>query len=195
MKPSARLLKILATASLPRGAVAVRPSAADPATETTTKWRVLPTDLDLFGHMNNSRYLLLMDYARVDYLARLGLLSTAIKKRWVIPVAAAQLDFRRSLRPFEWFEIGTAVLSWNERCFYMRQTFRSPDDPDRSIATGYVTVVFRSPSGAVPPATVVRMAVDEDVIPPLMNDDMRAKFGLRALPTTLSSVGAMSAEN
>ena len=46
--------------------------------------------------MNNSRYLLLMDYARVDYLARLGLLGTAIKKRWTIPVGSAQLKFRRS---------------------------------------------------------------------------------------------------
>ncbi|RDH74865.1 acyl-CoA thioesterase [Mycolicibacterium moriokaense] len=186
MKPSPRLLKILATASLPRDVVAARPSAADPVAETITKWRVLPTDIDLFGHMNNSRYLLLMDYARVDYLARLGLLRTAVKNRWTIPVGSAQLEFRRSLRPFEWFEIGTQVLSWNERCFYMRQTFRSATDPGRPTATGYLTVVFRSPKGRVSPAAVVRLAVDEDVVPPLLDNATRAKFGLSALPTSLT---------
>jgi acyl-CoA thioesterase FadM len=190
MKPSPRLLKILATASLPRDVVAARPCASDPAAEAITKWRVMPTDIDLFGHMNNSRYLLLMDYARVDYLARLGLLRTAVKNRWTIPVGSAQLDFRRSLRPFEWFEIGTQVLSWNERCFYLRQTFRSVADPDRPVATGHLTVTFRSPKGRVSPAAIVRMAVDEDVIPPLLDDSTRAKFGMSALPTSLSPAAA-----
>ena len=190
MKPSPRLLKILATASLPRDLVPARPSAVDPAAETVTKWRVLPTDIDLFGHMNNSRYLLLMDYARVDYLARLGLLGTAIKKRWTIPVGSAQLEFRRSLRPFEWFEIGTQVLSWNDRRFYIRQTFRSLSDRNRPVATGHLTVIFRSPKGTVPPAAVVRLAIQEDVIPPLLDNTTRAKFGMSALPMTLAPLSA-----
>ena len=189
MKPTPRLLKILATASLPRDIAAARPSATHPGAEAITKWRVMPTDIDLFGHMNNSRYLLLMDYARVDYLARLGLLRTAVKS-WTIPVGLAQLEFRRSLRPFEWFEIGTQVLSWNERCFYVRQTFRSAADPARPTTTGHLTVIFGSPKGRVSPAAVVRMAVDEDVIPPLLDDAHSAKFGMSPLPTTLVPVAA-----
>jgi hypothetical protein len=47
-----------------------RPTADDPQAETVTPWRVLPWDVDLFGHMNNSRYPLLMDFARVHYLRR-----------------------------------------------------------------------------------------------------------------------------
>ncbi len=188
MKPSARLLKILATASLPRDAVASRSSIVDPAAEAVTRWRVMPTDIDLFGHMNNSRYLLLMEYARIDYLARIGLLVRAMKSRWSIPVGSAQLEFRRSLKPFEEFEIGTRVLSWNEHCFYVRHAFSSAADRDRPIATGYLTVSFRSRSGTVQPAAMVRMAVDEDVIPPLLDDATRAKFGLRALPSTLAPI-------
>jgi hypothetical protein len=67
MKPSIRLLKTLSTAAR-KGSRdgAPRPSADNPHAETLTRWRVMPADLDLFGHMNNSRYLMLMEFARLD---------------------------------------------------------------------------------------------------------------------------------
>ena len=124
MKPSARLLKVLATASLPRDVVAL---------QTSTLARILR-------------------------------------------------------RPVNGFRIGTQVLSWNDQCFYVRHTFRSTTDRNRPIATAYLTVSFASHSGTVTPSAMVRDATGEDVIPPLMDDATRAKFGLRALPTSLSPV-------
>jgi hypothetical protein len=139
LKPSARLLKTLATASLPRDVVALPAST-------------------------------LMGYARIDYLARVGPLVTAMK-------------FRRSPKPFE---IGTQVLSWNDRYFYVRHTFRSMVGRDCLIATAYQTVSFSFHSETTSPAAMVRMATGEDVIPPLLDDAMRANFGLSALPKTLA---------
>jgi acyl-CoA thioesterase FadM len=182
MRPSIRLLKVVVAATRKGGGQhgRARPSADNPHAETVTRWRVMPGDLDMFGHMNNSRYLLLMDFARVDYLASMGLLTEAFKNRWVIPVGAAQVDFHRSLKPFERFEIGTQVLSWNNRWFYMRQTFRSHAMPARTVATAHVKVIFRSRSGTIAPKDVVRMAVGVDVQAPTLPDDVWARFGVAA---------------
>jgi acyl-CoA thioesterase FadM len=90
---------------------------------------------------------MLMDFARLDYLGRMGLVTTAFRRRWIVPVAMAQVDFYRPLKPFEKFEIGTQVLSWNHRWFYMRQTFRTRQCPYRIAATAYVKTIFCSRSG------------------------------------------------
>jgi acyl-CoA thioesterase FadM len=74
-------------------------------------------------------------------------------------VGTARVDFYRPLRPFERFEIGTQVLSWNHRWFYLRQTFRTRERPNRTVATGYVKTIFCSPAGHVAPGDVVRMTL------------------------------------
>lgn len=158
----------------------MRPSVDDPRAETVTRWRVLPGDIDLFGHMNNGRYLMVMDFARVHYLVRMGLLSPAFKNRWIVPAGMVQIDFHRSLKPFEKFEIGTQVLSWNHRWFYMRQTFRSVKSPGRPVAIAYVKTIFRSPAGLLAPSEVVRMALGQHLDAPVLADLVRGKFGLPA---------------
>lgn len=61
----------------------------------TTHFRVWPSDLDILGHMTNSRYLNLMDAARMDILARAGVLP----------------------------ELKTEVKAYDERHFLIHQTF------------------------------------------------------------------------
>jgi len=178
MKPSFRLLRVLAAPSVTTSNPVGRPTADDPHAGTVTRWWVLPGDVDLFGHMNNSRYLLLMDFARVHYLRRAGLLEPALKKRWIMPVAAVNVDFRRPLKPFERFEIVTQMLSWDDRWFFMRQTFRTRKRPVRTVATGYVKTIIRSPSGVVVPAQLARIVGGRDVEPPVLPDDLWARFSI-----------------
>jgi acyl-CoA thioesterase FadM len=178
MKPSLRLLRVLASPAVTTPSTVERPTAADPQTETVTRWCVLPWDIDFFGHMSNSRYLLLMDYARVHYLRRAGLLEPALKKRWIMPVATVNMNFHRPLAPFEKFEIVTQALSWDDRWFFMRQTFRTRTKSVRTVATGYVKTTIRSPSGVVVPAQVARMVVGQDVDPPVLPDDLWARFSI-----------------
>jgi acyl-CoA thioesterase FadM len=187
MKPSIRLLKTLTTAAW-KGShdQAPRPGPNNPNAETLTRWRVMPADLDLFGHMNNSRYLLLMDFARLDYLAQVGLLGAAFRYRWTVPLRTAQVDYYRPLKPFEKFEIGTQVLSWNDRWFYLRQRFRTLGHPVRTVATAHVKTIFLSPSGHVAPMDVVRMAIGHDVEAPPMSADLWARFEV-AIPVAIGS--------
>jgi acyl-CoA thioesterase FadM len=178
MKPSFRLLRVLTEPTVTKANTVARPTADNPQAETVSRWRVLPVDIDLFGHMNNSRYLLLMDFARVHYLRRAGLLEPALKQRWIMPVAAVNVDFYRPLKPFERFEIVTQVLSWDDRWFFMRQTFRTRQSPVRTVATGYVKTIIRSRSGAVAPAEVARIVCDSDVQPPALPYGLRARFNI-----------------
>ena len=46
------------------------------------KLRVLPNDLDFNGHMNNGRYLTILDLALIEYMTRAGLVSLGIKNGW-----------------------------------------------------------------------------------------------------------------
>jgi Thioesterase-like superfamily len=119
-----------------------------------------------------------MDFARLDCLARMGMMSAALRRRWSGTVAMAQVDFYRPLKPLEKFEIGAQVLSWNHPWFYMRQTFRTRQCPNRIVATGYVKTIFCSPSGQVAPEDVVRMALGHDLQAPTKPDHLRVKSEL-----------------
>ena len=50
--------------------------------EDLLRLRVLHNDIDLNMHMNNARYLNLMDYARTHLLARTRLLNHILRSRW-----------------------------------------------------------------------------------------------------------------
>lgn len=51
-----------------------------PFDESKVNFRVLPNDLDLNFHMNNGRYLTLMDLGRIDYFVRCGIAKASYQK-------------------------------------------------------------------------------------------------------------------
>ena len=89
--------------------------------------RVLPNDLDLNLHMNNGRYLTLMDLGRVDLMLRGGLWRKVIENRWMPVMSSAIIRFRRELKPFQSFCVETRILYWSEKRFVMEQKFVARD--------------------------------------------------------------------
>lgn len=88
-----------------------------------TPFRVLPTDLDVLRHVNNGVYFSLMDLARVDLMVRSGLFAKLRARGWY-PVATAEtMQFRRSLKLGDRFEIVTSVLTWDEKGLVTEQRF------------------------------------------------------------------------
>jgi acyl-CoA thioesterase FadM len=77
-------------------------------------FRVWPTDLDLSFHMNNGRYLTVMDLGRADLMLRSGLWRAALKYRWAPVVNAAKIRFRRELKLFQSFRLETRIVAWGE---------------------------------------------------------------------------------
>ena len=56
--------------------------------EDLIRMRVWPNDIDINLHMNNGRYLNIMDYGRMHLLARTRLLEHILRSRWMPMVGA-----------------------------------------------------------------------------------------------------------
>ncbi|MDO5661774.1 MAG: acyl-CoA thioesterase [Brachybacterium sp.] len=90
-----------------------------------TPFRVNLADLDLLMHMNNGRYLSLLDLGRMDLMIRSGFWSVIQEQGWYPVVAGQTISYRRPLNPFQRFELRTRVLGIDEKWVYMEQTFVS----------------------------------------------------------------------
>lgn len=88
-----------------------------------TPFVVLPTDIDLLGHMNNGRYPSYMDLARVDMTVRTGMQEVLGRAGIYAVVGQSTMVYRRSLDLWQRFDIETAVLGADERAIYLQQRF------------------------------------------------------------------------
>ena len=129
---------------------------------SVTTLRVWPSDLDFNLHLNNGRYLTLMDIGRFDLCWQSGLLQLAIKKRWLPVVGSAHIVFRKSLQAFQKFEIRTRMLWWDEKWFFLEQTFVSGGDV---YARAIIRGVFRCRGRTVPISEIVAALGVESFVP------------------------------
>lgn len=138
---------------------------------SVTRMRVLPTDLDVYLHVNNGSYLQMMDVARTHYLADLGAFSALRERGWYPVVAASTMTYKRSMRLGQAFEITTRVLGWDERVFYLEQVFTRGSD---RVARGLVAGRFLGPRGARIAAPEVAAVLDHATPPPRLPEDVSA---------------------
>jgi acyl-CoA thioesterase FadM len=94
-------------------------------------FRVLPLDLDLSVHMNNGRYLSIMDLGRLDYLVRTGLWKAVRRHGWTPIASSIVIRYRRELRPFDQFRLETRLVCWAEASVVMEQVFVLETGPYR----------------------------------------------------------------
>lgn len=85
--------------------------------------RVLPNDLDLNFHMNNGRYLTIMDIGRMDLTTRIGLMHLMVRRKWGAVATSVNITFFRPLAPFAKYKLETKVLAWDDSWFYLEQQF------------------------------------------------------------------------
>lgn len=86
-------------------------------------FHVLPLDLDTNGHMNNGRYLTLMDLGRMDLILRSGLWRAVLANKWTPVLSAATIRYRRELRLFRRFRLDSRIVAWSDSWFVMEQRF------------------------------------------------------------------------
>ena len=134
-----------------RQALAPLPSLAPLETDILTL-RVLPQDIDFNFHLNNARFLSAMDYGRVHLLARAGMLKIALKARYAPVVGAVWITYRRSLPLWAHYQLATRLVCWDERWFYMEQTFTSSEG---LVAVGWVKGALLDKSSIVPPQRII----------------------------------------
>jgi acyl-CoA thioesterase FadM len=132
--------------------------------EDTLRLRVWPNDIDLNLHLNNARYLGMMDYGRTHLLARTGLLSHIIRFRLTPLIGAVWITYRRSLPVFARFTLASRLVCWDERWFYMEQTFTCREG---LAAVGWVKAVLRNSRGNLAPQQVIETIAPGAISPPL----------------------------
>ena len=86
-------------------------------------FRVWPSDLDIYKHMNNGVFLTLMDVSRYDLALRSGTWKKWKKLGWYPVVVAETVTFRKSLMPWQSFDIESKVIGWDDQAFYFEQRF------------------------------------------------------------------------
>jgi acyl-CoA thioesterase FadM len=132
--------------------------------EDDVSMRVWPNDIDLNLHLNNARYLSLMDYGRTHLLARTRLLEHIIRSRWQPLVGAAWVTYRRSLPAFSAFRLTSRLICWDDRWFYIEQTFTGR----RGLAAvGWIKGVLRDSDGTIDPQRVISGVAPGVVSPPM----------------------------
>ena len=96
--------------------------------------RVLPNDLDVNGHMNNGRYLTLIDLMLIEYFVRTGFAAVLVKKGWRPMAGGSFITFRRGLKPFQSYTLRFRLVACDANWNYMRFEFT---DGERVCAAGY----------------------------------------------------------
>lgn len=137
--------------------------------ESRVVFRVMPNDCDINFHMNNGRYLSFMDLGRVHLMKQSGLLTTILRERWMPVLAAAEINFVRSLAPLQRFCLVTRLVSWDEKYFYLEQKFEAAD---RLCAHAFVKGVFLKSGKPLANSQVVS-AVGYRGAAPGMPDELR----------------------
>ncbi len=138
--------------------------------EDQLEMRVWPNDIDFNLHLNNARYLSMMDYGRMHLLARTRVLEHVVRSRWTPLVGAVWMTYRRSLPLFARFTLGSRMVCWDERWFYIEQTFEGGEG---LAAMGWVKGLLRSPAGNLDPQMVLE-AVSPGVVSPPMPESIAA---------------------
>ncbi|GAA0594778.1 thioesterase family protein [Caenispirillum bisanense] len=119
-------------------------------------FRVWPHDLDLNVHMNNARYLSLMDLGRTDLIIRTGLHKVMLREKWQAVIGGTTVRFRRPLGPFQRCRLTTRLLCWDDRWIYLEQQILTADG--QLACAALVKAVFIRQGSRVSPAETVASA-------------------------------------
>jgi acyl-CoA thioesterase FadM len=132
--------------------------------------RVWPSGIDFNFHLNNARYLSVMDYGRVHMLARTGVLRALVRARWTALVGAVWVTYRRSLPLWARYRLETRLVCWDERWFYIEQTFTGKEG---LAAVGWVKGALRAKDGVVAPQRVLE-EIEPGIQSPAMPETIAA---------------------
>ena len=151
-----RLIRVLVAA--------LRRAPLDLLGESVVRFRVWPSDLDFNMHMNNGRYLTLMDLGRIDLMARHGTLRQARKHRWQPVVAAQTIVYRRGLKPFQRYSLHSRVVCWDDKFIYLDQRFQTGG---KLAASAIVKAAVRRDGRTLRPRELLKAIGKERRSPPM----------------------------
>jgi len=160
-----------------------------------TRFRVRPWEIDVFGHMNNGRYLQIMDLARLDWMRRCGVADAAVANRWGALLGGQLIRFRRGLGPLQAYSVTTRLLGWDSRWFFIEHHFKNKQE--RTVAIAISRAALRKKGCWVPPDVVAEAVIPgtpSPQLPPVVVQWLAADAQLEGKPGPESASGlAMAA--
>lgn len=130
----------------------LRGDVIHPERALVSRFRVLPHDIDVNLHLNNGRYLQLMDVNRLEWLLRTRVLPIILKNGWKPILGSTAIQFRRELRIWETGVISTRLVGWDDRWVYLEH--RIDTTGGRPVALALAKAGFRCRGAWVPIETL-----------------------------------------
>lgn len=128
--------------------------------------RVRLRDCDVLMHVNNGRYLSLMDLGRIDLSGRTGLITLFRERGWSAVAGGVTIRFRRELRWRSRYVLRTKLVGWDEGWCFFEQAFERADG--KLAARAYAKVACLDEHGTrLPIARVVEALGHVEGSPPL----------------------------
>lgn len=116
----------------------------------------LPTDIDFYMHINNGRYLSFLDIARIKIMVETKIMAILKKNKIYGVVACEMIRFKKSISLFQRFEITTQLIYWDDKYFYIKQSFYIKNELS---AFAIVKIRFiHKERGVISPEEVFRVA-------------------------------------
>lgn len=104
------------------------------------KMRVWPNDIDVNIHLNNGRYLSIMDLGRTRMSIRSGLYHKALKNGWGFGVVGGvNITYLKSLGLFQSYYLTSKIAGHHDGWIFIEQRFESRG---KLVAAALVKVVF-----------------------------------------------------
>jgi len=146
---------------------ALRAPRVRPGDTVELRLRVWPTDLDLNGHMNNGRYLTLVDLGLVTAFIRSGFARLALSKGWRPMGGGSVAYFRRALTVFQAYTLRFTIVAWDEYWSYARFEFVREG---QLCATGFMKGAAHGRGGLVRNTEIYPTLGFEQPSPPMPED-------------------------
>jgi acyl-CoA thioesterase FadM len=137
----------------------------------SSPFRVLPHDIDINLHLNNGRYLQLIDVGRAEWLVRTGIWAVIRRNRWRPILGSVAVQYHRELRLWDVGNIETRLLGWDSRWTYLEH--RVTGNSGRPVALALAKAGFRAKGRWVDPEDL-RAQLPYPLSPLVLPDHARA---------------------
>lgn len=107
----------------------------------SSKFRVLPHDIDTNMHLNNGRYMQIIDVNRLEFLLRSGVAQIILNHRWRPILGSIVIQFHRELRLWEEAIASTRLVGWDDRWVYLEHRIETVGG--RPVAIALAKAGFR----------------------------------------------------
>ncbi len=138
---------------------------ASPLDASVVRFTVLPQDCDLNLHLNAGRFVSFMDVARIELVGRLGLLARLLKRGWRPIMGGCVVRYRKSILPFERFDVRSRVIGWDDKWFYVEHVVEKKGE---FCAIGHMRTLIRGANGTIPPHEVLALLELENMESPAL---------------------------